>query len=318
MAGKTFPRIFLLALLLVGLSPACKREEDLLNLIPQDALVVLYLKSPEDGKVPSLLGLIKEMVRGREGEGKKEVIEEIYAETDIREIAGAFFVQPSSQNPEVLLAVRLTKRVESRENLLNALDTFLERSEGLDRFRYANRTIVRRPESFWEDSSDLAVYTYSGRKLLLASNFNVLKEVIKIFRGEGNSLKKSSEFQAMRREFLEPRDGFLYIDNRGAKFTEILRRWEKKWPVRLFASGKNLSALGVSFAMVDAGKLKARIIFASAGEELLPQIEEEARFFEEVIKRKLIAEKLIWTSKIEPLGRKYVALDFEVAGLKWR
>ena len=283
-----------------------------LNLVPEDAVIVIALRNLKtDEGMSYLLKLWKEHLLQGGDYRDKATIEEIYARSNFSQVLGAMLIRDKAAAFQYIVMINLPDG-QKADSLIEKLNTLLRGEQGLQTISYLNYRITYAVDY---KEGKLSAYTRIGNALVVGSGIDVLKEVVRVKRGGGSLLTESKGFNEIRAELVEPWDGFVYINNRNLKFAKLLRRWEEKANMTFLMSAEVLKGIGISFDIVSKDVIKGRIFFLGKSEVALDDMNDDARFFSEVIRRKLIPEDVEYTSDVITEGE-HVTLNFEAGRLE--
>ena len=95
----------------------------------------------------------------------------------------------------------------------------------------------------------------------------------------------------------------------------MLKKQEKKWGISLLLSARDISSIIMGIDFVDGEKIKGNIIFKAKNLNAIPDIQDDAGFIGEALRRKFTYSKMIYKRQVTTNGN-YVTLNFEMAGLK--
>ncbi len=287
------------------------------DLIPREAMVVSSLgKIKTNPGLSFLMELEREKLMREESEVNKRAVGEMY-QLDIIEVAAALFPLSAEGISHYIVVVEFPPdQPQKIEAFLKSLDTLLKKpGERMVKTTHLKHNIIYSHYRQTRDPEEISAYTRLGNRLILGTGVEVVKKAIDVAEGKSGSIVEDKEFIRMRTKAIEARDGFVYVNNKEARFVKTLREWEEDWHMTLFLSAESMVSIGLSFDLIDEARAKGKIVFRATKEEALPAIHDDARFLGEAIKRKFIAEKIDYTSKTTTKGN-YVTLDFTIAGLK--
>jgi hypothetical protein len=150
----------------------------------------------------------------------------------------------------------------------------------------------------------------ADRFLIFGSDAGIVKKAI-----DGPPVDKTPNYQKIKSQFPQARDAVLFADNSGKKFASFLKPREKKWKMTLLLSSEYLEYMASSFDVVDASKVSGTFVFQGADKSRVAEIKDDAEFMGEAFKRKFMAEKIQYTSKVE-VKDAAVTLTFQIEGLE--
>lgn len=319
MKGKIFISILLILIIVGTLSTEVRGSEVMvMDLVPGKAIIVAYADTnKEDPGLSYLLRLWKEKL-GRREYKKKETIKEIYNTSSHVETVGVLFVDQKDTLQYVVIVKMVGKRDNDKKEQFNTfredVEKLIKKKDELKTLSYLDYKITYSIDRY---PSELSAYACIDNDIIaVGTNIEVLKEVVRVKKGKVSSLAKDKKFMNMKSKFIEGHDGFIYIDNKDGGFLKLLREWEKEHYTTLLLSGGSLKAIGISFDIVDEYISKGEIMFATRQEgALFDDVQDDLRFFDEVIKRKFMAEGVKYTSEIT-INSQYAILDFKITGLE--
>lgn len=317
--GKIFISILLVLTVVGGLSKEVRGAEELFNLVPDKAIIVAYVDvNREDAGLSYPLRLWKEMLDHRTEYGKREKIKEIYDTLGHVEAVGAIFIDQRGTLQHIVIVKIVSKRDDDRKEQFNifqeGIKRLIKKKEELQTLSYLDHKIIYSVDRY---PSELSAYVCIDNDIIaVGTNVEVLEEVIGVKKGKVSSLAKDKKFMNMKSKLIGAYDGFIYIDNKDRKFMKHLRKWEKEHYMTLLLSGEFLEAIGISFDIVDENTGKGKVIFFCRQKDVLfDDVQDDLRFFDEVIRRKFMFEGVNYTSNITVNG-KYAILNFEATGTK--
>ncbi len=263
-----------------------------------------------------LMELERKKLISEENEAKKKAIEKMY-QLDILEVVTALFPLSEEGISRYVIIIELPPAQPRKiEDFLKSLDTLLKKpEERMVKTTYLKHNIIYNHYRQTRHPEEVSAYTRLGNKIILGTGSEVLKKVIDVAEGKSSSIIEDEEFIKMRAKAIKAQDGFIYVNNKEARFVKTLREWEEDWHMTLFLSAESMTSIGLSFDLLDEDRARGKMVFRAIKEEALPAIQDDARFLGEAIKRKFTAEKIDYTSKITTKGN-YVTLAFTIWGLK--
>jgi hypothetical protein len=157
---------------------------------------------------------------------------------------------------------------------------------------------------------DFGAYALLADTLIFATDADLLKAAL-----DGPSVDKAPNYQKTRAQFPKAKDGLLFADNSGKKFAAFLGTLEKKWKMTLLLSSQYLEWMASSFDVVNSTRVSGSFVMVGTDASRIEEIRDDAEFLGEAFRRKFIAEKIGYTSKVE-VKDKTVVLTFDIQGLE--
>lgn len=317
--GKIFISILLVLTVVGGLSKEVRGSEELFNLVPDKTIIVAYVDANRDDAGLSYpLRLWKEMLDHRTEYGKREKIKEIYDTLGHVEAVGAIFIDQRDTLQYIVIVKIVSKRDDDRKEQFNifqeGIKRLIKKKEEPQTLSYLDHKIIYSVDRY---PSELSAYVCIDNDIIaVGTNVDLIKEVIRVRRRKANPFAVNKEFIDMKSRFFKGQDGFIYVNNKDGRFTEVLRKWEKNHHITLLLSGNFLEAIGISFDIVDEDTGKGKVVFFCRQKDVLfDDVQDDLRFFDEAIRRKFMFEGVNYTSNIT-VNREYAILNFEATGTK--
>jgi hypothetical protein len=225
-----------------------------------------------------------------------------------QEMSVAFFPEKKDTPTNLLVAMALPKGSKMDKGKVSEV---IKGEEGtsLDTLSYKGATIaytkgLKGPEDYG------AYAILDDRLLLFGSDAEIVKKAI-----DGPPVDKAPNYLKVQGQFPQAKDAILFADNSGMKFASFLKPREKKWKMTLLLSSEYLEYMASSFDIVNASKVSGTFVFQGADKSRIPEIKDDAEFMGEAFKRKFMAEKIQYSSKVEVKDRT-VILTFQIEGLE--
>jgi hypothetical protein len=225
-----------------------------------------------------------------------------------QEMSVAFFPEKKDAPMNLLAAMALPKGAKVDKGRVSEV---IKGDEGsnLDTVSYKGTTITYTKGQ--KGPEDFGAYTMLGDRLLIfGSDTEILKQAI-----DGPPVDKAPNYQKIRGQFPQAKDAILFADNSGKKFSSFLKPREKKWKMTLLLSSEYLEYMASSFDVVNASKVSGTFVFQGADRSRIDEIKDDAEFMGEAFKRKFMAEKIQYSSKVE-VKDSTVTLTFQIEGLE--
>ncbi|MDP2943869.1 MAG: hypothetical protein Q8N49_01140 [Candidatus Omnitrophota bacterium] len=315
---KIFVSILLVLTVVGGLSKEVRGSEELFNLVPDKAIIVAYIDAnKQDPGLSYQLRLWKDKLDRRGEYRKREQIKEIYDRLGHVEAVGAIFIDQKGTLQHIVI-VKIVGKNDDKEGQFNIfqedIKRLIKKKEELRALSYLEYKIIYSVDRY---PSEVSAYVCIDDDIIaVGTNAEVLKEIIRVKKRRVDSLAGDKKFIDMKSRFAKGSDGFIYIDNKDGRFIKLLREWEQKHYMTLLLSGDFLEAIGIFFDIVDEDISKGRIVlFTHQENALFDDIQDDTRFFDEVIRRKFMAEGVKYTSEIT-INSQYAILDFKITGLE--
>ena len=317
---KAFVAVWIMFAWIGGIE-SLSADEDLTNLISNDAVIVASIKpGKDDPGVSYVANIWKDTLKEREKNYTKrqEAIEDIFKQPHLPNITLAIFgkditkLYVSGGSIFELHSYLILVGVESsdKEFLRSRLDILLQKNEDLKREAVGEKEIVC--NEFAGLSRDPSAYVQLDDRIAISPGIDRLKEALNISK---DSIVRLSKYQDIMSKITLSGDGQLYIDNRDSLFTKVLRELENKWKITLLLAVDYVDAIGVSFDIKDKDSASARIVFKAKDPKGLEEIKNDARFLGEAISRKFSQENVEHSNEISVSG-KYVILELQFKGLE--
>ena len=317
---KAFVAVWIMFAWIGGIE-SLSADEDLTNLISNDAVIVASIKpGKDDPGVSYVANIWKDTLKEREKNYTKrqEAIEDIFKQPHLPNITLAIFGKDITklylsggsifELPSYLILVGVES--SDKEFLRSRLDILLQKNEDLKREAVGEKEIVC--NEFAGLSRDPSAYVQLDDRIAISPGIDRLKEALNISK---DSIVRLSKYQDIMSKITLSGDGQLYIDNRDSLFTKVLRELENKWKITLLLAVDYVDAIGVSFDIKDKDSASARIVFKAKDPKGLEEIKNDARFLGEAISRKFSQENVEHSNEISVSG-KYVILELQFKGLE--
>jgi hypothetical protein len=218
------------------------------------------------------------------------------------------FLPESKEKPMCAIAVlALPKGISADKSQLDAAIAGTKSSK-IESLTYKGSTIFF--GSGKADISDFGAYALVQNQLLLGTDADAIKKAI-----DGPSVDGSANYAKSAGQIAQARDGLFFADNSSLQFANFLAPREKKWNMDLLLSADALAYAGASFDIQSFSKLSGSIVFQAAKADRLADIKDDAGFIGEAFRRKFIADKIQYTSKVE-VKDNTVVLTFQMDGME--
>jgi hypothetical protein len=225
-----------------------------------------------------------------------------------QEMSVAFFPE-SKDKPMYLLAVMaLPKGAIVDKARIEAVIKEGAADAKLETASYKGTTIVYRTNH--GNPTDFGAYALFPNQVVFGSDPDVIKKSI-----DGPSVAGSANYQKTAAQTAQARDVLLFADNAGSQFANFFAPREKKWKMTLLLSAKYLAYLGASLDVANSSKLSGTIVLQGADTNQISDIKDDAEFIGEAFKRKFLADKIQYSSKVE-VKDATVTLTFRMEGLE--
>ena len=272
------------------------------KLIPDSCTAVVSMNNIQND--PGISWMLDAWIKAPRQSPLRELLKTVVPQ----EMSVAFFPEKKDAPMNLLAAMALPKGSKADKGKVSEV---IKGDEGtsLDTVSYKGVTItytkgLKGPEDFG------AYAMIDDRVILFGSEPEILKKAI-----DGPPVDKSPNYQKVRGQFPQAKDAILFADNSGMKFANFLKPREKKWKMTLLLSSEYLEYMASSFDIVNASKVSGTFIFQGADKSRIPEIKDDAEFMGEAFKRKFMAEKIQYSSKVEVKDRT-VTLTFQIEGLE--
>lgn len=297
--------VFLFSFLFVRFSVA--QSDDLIGPLPQATIIATSnIDTNKDAGFSYISLLMKQDSQKRTRAEKREMIDKI-SQVKINNITGNVIFDDIN-NPEYVIVFKV---FDSNELLsLTALvEGLLRKEEELSTTAYEGYSIISVKD---RHEGELMGYVASGNTLAVGSSLKALKSVIDAKKANIDSRLKSygSEIDPA-----ESWDIYAFIRNQDGRFTKLLNNLEKEIHLSLLFSSEEVESISIYFDIVDRDTIRGRIKFVSKNNEAsFDPLQDDARFFSEIIKRICLSENVKLVSAVMP-GAGFVSLDFNAQGL---
>ncbi len=158
-------------------------------------------------------------------------------------------------------------------------------------------------------------YFISGNSLIWGTDLNAVKKIADVVTQGKNSISALTDYQDLRSRIPSSSNAVIYMNNSQSHFSNVLSKQEKKWKMSLLLSAKDISGIIVGIDFVDGDKITGSAIFKARTSSALPDIQDDAGFIGEAIRRKFVNTKITYKRQVLTQGN-YVTLQFEMTGLK--
>lgn len=157
-------------------------------------------------------------------------------------------------------------------------------------------------------------YFISGNSLIWGTDLNAVQKVANVIQGK-NPISSLSDYQDLKSKTPSGSNVVIYMNNSQSLFSHVLGKQEKKWKMSLLLSAKNISGIILGMNFVDGDKITGSAVFKANNSAALPDIQDDAGFIGEAIRRKFVNTQITYKRQISTSGN-YVTLQFEMTGLK--
>jgi hypothetical protein len=158
-------------------------------------------------------------------------------------------------------------------------------------------------------------YFISGNSLVWGTDLNAVKKIADVATEGKNSISTLSDYQDLKNRIPSGSNAIMYMNNSQSLFANVLAKQEKKWKMSLLLSAKDISGIILGMNFVDGDKITGSAIFKAKNSAALPDIQDDAGFIGEAIRRKFVNTKITYKRQVSTNGN-YVTLQFEMNGLK--
>lgn len=292
-------------------------QSSLLELVPRDAMAVIILKNKKDD---AGLNFIKDSLKDRfsleKSQERQKVINDISQMFNVKEIVAISFYTANSK-PLFALLISYDKEDKDLINFCSEkINILFNNPNGVWSEEYLDFKIAYNPERFNQiDNKDLSCYTIIDNNLVIANDYQLLKKIIDNFLNKGGSILNVNSFNKI---FLlkDPEvDGLIYITNDKKELTNSMQNWKEKIGFVPLVSSDLISSFWFAFNLKDKETAWGKIVFVPTGNESLEEINNDANYLMEVMRRKFMAEDLKYNKNISISENAEVVLDFEIGGL---
>lgn len=312
--------VTLVALIFFWSSKLAMAFDEMIKLVPANAMVVTFVDvDRDDDGISFILKLWKKRLDSAKKRSYRrgEAIEEIYNKALPSKVVGAAFLKDKKSMPQYIIIVKVegtARRGRQFDIFKRNLEILLKRYEDLQTTNYSGYEIIYREQR--PGNEDPSAYTCIHNNIVIGSDVDILKKVIDTYIEGKATVAEDDKFIDMKSKLTGRCDGFMFINNKNANFTNFLGKWEEEYHMRLFLSGEVLDTIGISFDIVNRNVSKGEIIFTTRiPDTFFDDVQDDARFFDQMVKRKFIAEGVGYASDVIVDG-KYVILNFKLAKLR--
>jgi len=247
---------------------------------------------------------------------KRESVEVVFEEIKYQDIAGEMFIVPAKELPDFLVVVKFADKQEIEKQLpvlIKSLKEIIETEFPLETEDYLGYKISYGIE---RSPQEISAYTCVNNNMLFSNNIKIIKRAIDVFKGAEESILKNNLFNDIYSRLTKEYAGFIFVNNSNKNLTKILRDWEANHHITVLLSAETLDGLGIFLDFPDEDKFRGKISFITRDDKaIFDEVQDDARFFNDILKRKVLFEKADYSSTITVKG-KYADLDLEVKKLK--
>jgi hypothetical protein len=296
---KRFGAVFILALAVLGSAGAASIDTQ--KRIPAGCITVITVGNIQAD--PGVSWMLDSWIKSKRQSPLKELLKAVAPQ----EISVAFFPE-SKTKPMYLLAVMALPKGANVDKA--RIEAVIKEGKDvkLETATYKGTAITSRAGS--NAPTDFGAYALFQDQVVFGSDPEVIKKSI-----DGPSVADSPNYQKTAGQAAQARDTLLFADNAGSQFANFLAPREKKWKMTLLLSAGSLTYLGASFDVVSSSKLAGTIILQGARADQVGDIKDDAEFIGEAFKRKFLADKIQYSSKVE-VKDSTVTLAFQMEGLE--
>jgi hypothetical protein len=238
---------------------------------------------------------------------KQSPLKELLKTLAPQELSVAFLPESKDKPMCAIAVLALPKGASPDKAKLEAVIAGLPGSK-VDSLVYKGSTIFF--GSGKANSTDFGAYALVQDQLVLGTDADAVKKAI-----DGPSVDGGANYGKAIGQIAQGRDGLLFADNAGSQFANFLLPREKKWNMDLLLSADALAYVGGSFDAQSFSKLSGTIVFQASKAEGLADVKDDAGFIGEAFKRKFIADKIRYESKVE-VKDNTVTLTFQMDGME--
>ena len=287
-------------LLLILFIPIFLEGSETLRFVPYSCFSVVTISNVQNDKGVSWL--INSWITSP----RESPLRDLLSSVSAQEISVALFPTQSTGSLSMLVVVNISKGQKVDKALLdNLIKT--ENGSAIQTTTHENTKIAYISA---EDVIDYAAYAVVGNNIIAAATIDILKASI-----DGPAVGQAVEYKNMQSVAAATRDGLLFSDNSKSQFVQFLRPLEDKWGMSLLLSADYLQWMGASFNFIDSQQVSGKFVFQGRDASHIADIQDDADFMGETFKRKFIAERIDYESKVT-VDSETVILDFKIAGLE--
>jgi len=269
--------------------------------IPAEAVAVVTILNIQSD--PGISKLIDSWFKSKRQSPLKELLKTLAPQ----EMSIAFLPESKDKAMRAIAVLALPKGASPDKAKLEAV---IVGSKGpkVDSLGYKGATIFF--GSGKANPADFGAYVLVEDQLVLGTDAAAVKKAI-----DGPAVDGGANYAKAVGQIAQGRDVLLFADNTDSQFANFLAPREKKWNMDLLLSADSLAYVGASFDVQSLSKLSGTIVFQAAKAGGLADVKDDAGFIGEAFKRKFIADKIQYTSKVETKDST-VILTFQMDGME--
>ena len=286
-------------------------EEKPIDLIPKVSVFIIIRDIYQDIGVSYVMSLFRENLKERTRPQKRAIVDKIFDEFQIDQIVGGIILNQDIENPGYLVAFDSIGK-DDLDHFQESAKLLFKKDKELSAVEYHDYRIIYSTDT---DPGELMGYTDIKGNIVIGSSLELLKGVIdhKMNKAQARTVRKN---YISEKAAIEDWDICAIINNKDEKITEILNKWSEDYHLTLLISADAIKEIIISFDMVDQDMIKGRIKFVSKNNDLpFYRIQDDARFFNEIIKRICFSNNINYIGEIES-SSDYVVLDFDAQGFE--
>jgi hypothetical protein len=269
--------------------------------IPAGCIAVLTVGNIQTD--PGVSWMLDAWMKSRKQSSLKELLKTVAPQ----EMSVAFFPE-SKDKPMYMLAVMALPKGASVDKAKVEAVIKGRKDVKIETATYKGTTIFIGAAS--GNPTDFGAYALFPDQLVFGSDPDVIKKAI-----DGPPVDASANYAKTAGQAAQARDGLLFADNAGSQFSNFLAPRERKWKMTLLLSAESLAYMGASLDIVSSSKLTGTISFQASRADQVGDVKDDAEFIGEAFKRKFLADKIQYSSKVEVKGNA-VSLSFQMEGLE--
>lgn len=303
--------LFMLAMVITPLK-SYAIENDMLSFVSYDADIVASFQFDLENKgISYLTNLFKAKRINQQRESKIDAKMQIIEILKNKNLIMQGFVSAEEQLCDYSIAVKIDDK-KKREEMFSLLPAIIKKRVQPQKTVYLGYEIYNSIDRHPQDISSIAMVK---NVILLSSDIKTIERTIDVYKGKTKNISDNKMFNKVYSRFDGKYNVFMFLSNENSNLVKVLRAWEKENYITVLLSAEALDAVGVYFKFIDENNVNSKITFLTRKKaSLFDNVQDDARFFNEILRRKISFEHGSYESDISVFDN-FVDLDIKVNGL---
>ncbi|MCX7918588.1 MAG: hypothetical protein N3A72_03050 [bacterium] len=247
---------------------------------------------------------------------RKSSIREIVAK--LTPVSGIAALYPDSDPNNLQYIVILTYRQAVNNNtefikfIKNKLSNELGAKSNWTTYTESGFQIIYGTDTSWTKKIGYAILDH---QLIIGNNLAAIQTTIQVYLRKIKHIITVPDIVAGGASSIPRRDIIIFCNNNHQHFAKFLLLREKKWKMSLLLSAEDIRSIVIEMDIINSDRLRGTMLFDVAKINRIKDVIDDAEFIGEAFRRKFIAQKIDWKSKVVTRNN-YVTLEFEVGGLE--